>query len=215
MNGVIVSPKQCLKMVTRQSQIKDCDKDCGHKMKDKHVFMDFLNRGYLFEKEGKIDMPWNVEGLVDFHLLHCNQSFLECLLVARRVTLVIALGFFLRKFRRWQGPVNVIFSLAFGFLLQYFRRWQGPMNTVLSLYDCRLSCGNTQTLPAVIEKNLLFALTDAATSHLCRYTHSCLSHLVTLSLTVFSALLISMHAQSKNLSTIVCSISCLLSIHCW
>ena len=35
--------------------------------------------------------------------------------------------------------------------------WEEPMNTILSLYDCRLSGGDTQTLPAVIENNLLYS----------------------------------------------------------
>ena len=51
-------------------------------------------------------------------------------LVARRVTLVV----------------------AFGFLPQNSGRWCGPTNAILSFYGCRLSGGDTQTLPAVMKR---------------------------------------------------------------
>ena len=56
-------------------------------------------------------------------------KYLEDLLVARRVTLVV----------------------AFGFLPQNFGRWQGPTNVTLLFYECMFSGGDTQTLPALIQ----------------------------------------------------------------
>ena len=41
--------------------------------------------------------------------------------------------------------------IAFGFLPENFERWQGPMNGTLAIYECRLSGGDTQTLPAIIK----------------------------------------------------------------
>ena len=56
-------------------------------------------------------------------------KYLEDLLVARRVALVV----------------------AFGFLPQNFGRWQGPTNVTLLFYKCMFSGGDTQTLPALIQ----------------------------------------------------------------
>ena len=41
--------------------------------------------------------------------------------------------------------------VAFRFLLENFGRWWEPTNGTLSFYECRLSGGDTQTLPDVIE----------------------------------------------------------------
>ena len=50
--------------------------------------------------------------------------------------------------------------VAFGILPQNFGRWTGPMSAILSLYYCRMSGRDTQTLPAVIKKFELSTLTD-------------------------------------------------------
>ena len=42
--------------------------------------------------------------------------------------------------------------IAFGFLSQNFGRWWGSMTAILSFFDRRLSGGDTQILPAVIER---------------------------------------------------------------
>ena len=68
---------------------------------------------------------------------------------------------------------------------------EGPMNGTLSFYECRLSGGDTQFLPAVIEFFLLSALTLSEVvgtqKHLPRASRTCsrpTSHLVKLSLPI-------------------------------
>ena len=41
--------------------------------------------------------------------------------------------------------------VAFGVLHQNFVMWQGPTNGTLSFYECRLSGGDIQSLPAAIK----------------------------------------------------------------
>ena len=42
------------------------------------------------------------------------------------------------------GSYRVTLVVAFDFLPQNFGEWQGPINGTLSLYECRLSGGDTQ-----------------------------------------------------------------------
>ena len=78
----------------------------------------------------------NENGYVSANKVNESMSII-LLLVARRVTLVI----------------------AFSFSTQNSGRWCGPTNAISLLCDCRLSDGDTQTLPAV-KKNQSFELTD-------------------------------------------------------
>ena len=65
---------------------------------------------------------------------------------------------------------KVTLVVAFGFWSQHFWRWQGPMNAILSFYDCRLSDGDTGRWWGHSHHTCFFALTgggDAKTSCSC------------------------------------------------
>ena len=45
------------------------------------------------------------------------------------------------------SPKMAVSVAAFGFLPQNFGSWWGPTNDTLSVYECRFSGRDTQTLP--------------------------------------------------------------------
>ena len=88
-----------------------------------------LTRGYQPNDHVWLWFIWPYKSFIQLALTLCCHilTFLwsfnqELLLVARRVSLFVAYSFV---------PYN-------------FRRWQGPMNAIFSVYECRLSVGHTQ-----------------------------------------------------------------------